>query len=67
MDKIKIDKDIIIEKEMMNLLLSKYFELSKWKNPNETLYESSLSNSFVESNDQNFDENSKKYFIVIDF
>jgi len=57
MDKIKIDKEIIIKEEMMNLLLSKYLELSKWKNPNET-----LSNSFAESNDQNFDENSKKIF-----
>jgi len=63
-DKIKIDKEIIIEEEMMEIILSKYSALSRGKNPSESLNESNLSNSFAERNDQGFDENSKKYLTM---
>ena len=56
----KINKEIIIEPELMDFLLSKYSILYKGKNPNE----SNLSNSFSERIDQGFDENSKKYLTM---
>ena len=64
MDNIKIYKKIEISHEMMDLILSKYRVLSNGKNPNESLNESTLSNSFTDKFDNDFDENSKKYLTM---
>ena len=58
--KVKIDKTIDISPELMDLILKKIRILSKGKNPNESLDDTSASSV----SDKEIDENSKKYLTM---
>ena len=59
--KIEIPKTIELTQEMIDLLLAKIFLLSKGKNPNESLDDST---SVSSQGDKDIDENSKKYLTM---
>jgi len=59
--KIKIDKEINISQEMMDLILKKIRILSKGKNPNDSLDDST---SICSIREKEVDENSKKYLTM---
>ena len=62
--KVKIDKEIEVNKELLDKIKLKYLILSKEKNPNESLDDSFYNNL---QNAQDFNENSKKYLTILSF